>query len=91
MNGTQFECLNPLSYGVEPNPEELLHLELGYGLMNYEDIGHSLFSTTKQIFQTGSSRLLTLEKQAMQRVLVELYNYSFMVLMYFYSNLAPTF
>ena len=90
MNGTQFECLNPLSYGVEPNPAELLHLELGYGLMNYGDIGHSLFSTTKQIFQTGSSRLLTLEKQAMQRTFAELYNYSFMILMYLYFYVAPT-
>ena len=77
MNGTQFECLNPLSYGVEPNPAELLHLELGYGLMNYGDIGHSLFSTTKQIFLTGSSRQIVLYKQAMDRVYVELYFYSF--------------
>ena len=59
-----------------------MHLELGYGLMNYGDIGHALFSTTKQIFQTGSSRLLILQKQAMQRAFVELYNYSFMILMY---------
>ena len=59
-----------------------MHLELGYGLMNYGDIGHALFSTTKQIFQTGSSRLLILQKQSMHRAFVELYNYSFMILMY---------
>ena len=77
VGDTKYECLNPLDFGVEPNPEELNHLELGYGLMTFRDIGFALFSTTKQIFLTGSSRLIVLYKQAINRVYVELYFYSF--------------
>ena len=62
---------------MEPNPEEVNHIELGYGLMTFKDIGFALFSTTKQIFLTGSSRLIVLYKQAINRVYVELYFYSF--------------
>ena len=45
--------------------------------MTFKDIGFALFSTTKQIFLTGSSRLIVLYKQAINRVYVELYFYSF--------------
>ena len=77
MNGIQYECLNPLDHGVEPNSEELNRIEFGYGLMTYRNIGFALFSTTKQIFLTGSSRLIALYKQATSRTYVELYFYSF--------------
>ena len=64
MNGIQYECLNPLDHGLEPNPEELNRIEFGYGLLTFSDIWSALFSTTKQIFLTGSSRLIVLYKQA---------------------------
>ena len=80
VNGIQFQCLNPLNHGVEPNPEELNHIELGYGLLSFRNIGLALFSMTKQIFLTGSSRSIVLYKQAMIRVYVELYFYSFIFL-----------
>ena len=45
--------------------------------MSFRGIGFALFSTTKQIFLTGSSRLTVLYKQAINKVYVELYFYSF--------------
>lgn len=90
VDGVQYECLNPLSYGVQPNSEELQHIEFGFGLMGYEDISFALFSTFIQIFQTGSFTLIILFKQAMQRTVVELYYYTLIILMYANSNLAPT-
>ena len=77
VNGIQYECLNPLDHGVEPNPEELNHIEFGYGLLTFSSIWSALFSTAKQIFLTGSSRLIVLYKQAINKVYVELYFYSF--------------
>ena len=77
VDGIQYECLNPLNHGVDPNPEELNHMELGYGLLTFRNIWFALFSTTKQIFLTGSSRLIVLYKQAISRVYVEIYFYSF--------------
>ena len=68
VNGVQFECLNPLTYGVEPNPDEVMNMEFGYGLLTYRNIGHALFSTTKQIFMTGSSRLAVLYRQTIHRL-----------------------
>ena len=81
VSGTQLECLNPLTLGVEPNPDELLVKELGYGLLNYQDIGHALLVTTIQIFNTGTFALLGLMKQALPRVVADLYYCSFMLLM----------
>ena len=66
---------------MEPNPQELVRLEFGYGLMGYEGMGSALFSTFIQIFQTGSFTLILLFKQAMQRTVVELYYYSLIILM----------
>ena len=66
---------------MEPYPNELMHVELGYGLLSYRSIGFALLSTTKQIFLTGSSRQIVLYKQAMDRVYVELYFYSFIFMM----------
>ena len=81
VNGVQYQCLNPLDYGVEPDPNELSHIELGYGLLSYSSMGLALLSTAKQIFMTGSSRLTALYKQAMSKVFVELYFYSFVFMM----------
>ena len=81
VNGTQYECLNPIFYGVEPNPNELMNMVQGFGLMNYQNMGFSLFSTFKQILLTGSSRLIVLYKQVLHRVYVEFYFYSFIYLM----------
>ena len=81
MNGIQYECLNPLDYNVEPNPDELNHMEFGYGLMTFSNFWFALFSTTKQIFLTGSSRLIVLYKQAINRAYVGLYFYSFIFIM----------
>ena len=81
VDGIQYECLNPLNHGVEPNPDELNRIELGYGLLSFRNIGFALFSTTKQIFLTGSSRLIVLYKQAISRAYVELYFYSFIFIM----------
>ena len=82
VGGIQYECLNPLNHGVKPNPEELNHIELGYGLLSFRNFGFALFSTTKQIFLTGSSRLTVLYKQAINEVYVEIYFYSFIFLTY---------
>ena len=82
VDGIQYECLNPLYHNVEPNPEELNHMELGYGLLTFRNIWFALFSTTKQIFLTGSSGLIVLYKQASNRTYVELYFYSFLFITY---------
>ena len=79
-DGVQYQCLSPLDYGVEPDPNELSHIEL-YGLLSYSNMGLALLSTAKQIFMTGSSRLTVLYKQAVSRVFVELYFYSFVFMM----------
>ena len=54
---------------------------MGYGLLSYSSMGLALLSTAKQIFMTGSSRLTVLYKQAVSRVFVELYFYSFVFMM----------
>ena len=81
VNGTQYECLNPIFHGVEPNPEEMMNMAQGFGLMNYQNMGFSLLSTFKQILLTGSSRLIVLYKQVLHRGYVELYFYTFIYLM----------
>ena len=81
VNGTQYECLNSIFFGVEPNQNELMNRVQSYGLMNYQNMGFSLFSTFKQILLTGSSRLIVLYKQVLHRAYVELYFYSFIYLM----------
>ena len=90
VNGTQYECLNPIFYGVEPNPNELMNMVQGYGVMNYQNMGFSLFSTFKQILLTGSSRLIVLYKQVLHRVYVELYFYTFIYFMYLCLYAGPT-
>ena len=70
-----------LDYGVEPDPNELSHIALGYRLLSYSSIGLAALSTGKQIFMAGSSRLTALYKQAMSKVFVELYFYSFVFMM----------
>ena len=89
VNGTQYQCLNPLSFGVEPSLDEQRNLEQGYGSLDYSDIWHALFSTTKQIFLTGSSRLIVLFKQSISWVFVEPYFYSFLLIMYSSPYLVP--
>ena len=81
VNGTQYECLNPIFHGVEPNPNELMNMAQGFGLMNYQNMGFALLSTFKQILLTGSSRLIVLYKQVLHRGYVELYFYTFIYLM----------
>ena len=54
---------------------------MGYGLLSYSSKGLALLSTAKQIFMMGSSRLTVLYKQAVSRVFVELYFYSFVFMM----------
>ena len=90
VGGVQYQCLNPLDYGIEPDPGELNHIEFGYGLLSYRSIGPALFSTAKQIFLTGSSRQVVLYKQAMDRVYVEAYFYSFIFMTYTCINPGPT-
>ena len=89
VDGIQYLCLNPIDYDVEPNPDELMHMEFGYGLLSYRNIGYALFSTTKQIFMTGSSRLIVLYKQATNRMYVELYFFSFVFVMYSFYKVDP--
>ena len=81
VDGVQYECLNPIFYGVEPNQAELNNPTQGYGLMQYSNIGFALLSTFKQIMLTGSSRLIVLYKQVLNRAYVELYFYSFIYFM----------
>lgn len=50
--------------------------------MNYQNIGYALFSTIKQTFLTGSSRLVILYKQVLNPIFVMIYFYSFIFLMY---------
>lgn len=47
-----------------------MHIEFGYGLLSYRNVGYALFATAKQIFQTGSSRLIVLYKQTTSRLYV---------------------
>lgn len=63
-----------------------MHIEFGYGLLSYRNVGYALFATAKQIFQTGSSRLIVLYKQTTSRLYVELYFYSFILIMYSYCE-----
>ena len=90
VDGTQYECLNPIFYGVEPNPNELNNMEQGFGVMSYGHMGLALFSTFKQILLTGSSKLITLYKQVLHRGYVEFYFYSFIYLMYQVYYPVPT-
>ena len=63
-------------------------VEFGYGLLSYGSIGSALFSTTKQIFLAGSSKSIILYKQALNRVYVEVYLYSFVFLAYHFHKLG---
>ena len=58
-----------------------MNIVQGYGLLHYQNMGYSLFSTFKQLLLTGSSRLIVLYKQVLHRVYVELYFYTFIYLM----------
>ena len=66
---------------MEPNPDELMTIGQGYGLMTYQNIGTALFSTFKQTMLTGSSRLILLYKQAMNDAYVLVYFYSLIYFM----------
>jgi hypothetical protein len=60
----------------------------GYGLMRYNNIFYSLFSTFKQTFITGSSRLMILGKQVTNYFYVLIYYLSFIYLLaYIYLNI----
>jgi len=56
--------------------------------MKYTHIGYSLFSTLKQTFVTGSSRLINLQKQVTNQYFVLIYYLSFIYLLsYIYLNI----
>ena len=56
--------------------------------MTYENIFYALLSTFKEIFGTGCSRLIILEKQATNYIFVEIYYLSFIYLLsYIYLNI----
>lgn len=52
----------------------------GEGLMRYNNIFYALFSTFKQIFVTGSSRLMIMYKQVINFYYVLIYYFSFIYL-----------
>ena len=88
VNGVLYECINPIDYGVEPNPNELINIMQGNGLMQYSNIFYALFSTFKQTFITGSSRLMILGKQVTNYFYVLIYYLSFVYLLaYIYLNI----
>jgi len=73
---------------VEPNPYEVKNIYQGYGLMRYNNIFYALFSTFKQTFITGSSRLMILGKQVTNYFYVLIYYLSFIYLLaYIYLNI----
>lgn len=60
----------------------------GNSLMRYNNIFFALFSTFKQMFVTGSSRLMLLGKQVTNQYYVLLYYLSFCYLLsYIYLNI----
>jgi hypothetical protein len=60
----------------------------GNGLMRYNNIFFALFSTFKQMFVTGSSRLMLFGKQVLSQYYVLLYYLSFCYLLsYIYLNI----
>jgi hypothetical protein len=60
----------------------------GNGLMRYNNIFFALFSTLKQMFVTGSSRLMLLGKQVANPYYVLIYYLSFCYLLsYIYLNI----
>ncbi len=59
----------------------------GHGLMRYNNIWFALFSTIKQFFVTGSSRLMILGKQVLNQYYTLIYYLSYTYLLaYIYSN-----
>lgn len=88
VNGIQYECLNPLKYGVEPNPEEIYNLNQGYGFLTFSNIGYAFFTTFKNIFISGSTRSLVLYMPTLNSIYSAVYFYSFIYLMpYIYLNI----
>ena len=56
--------------------------------MNYENIFYAFLSTLKEIYGTGCSRLILLQKQATNYICVEIYYLSFIYLLsYIYLNI----
>lgn len=80
VDSIQYECLNPIDYGVQPNKQELVNMVQGNGLMNFSNIFYSLLSIFKQTFITGSSRLIILYKQAINYLYVEIFFFSYIYL-----------
>jgi len=80
VNSVQLECLNPTDYYITPNEEELVNIKLGNGLLKYSNIFYALLSTFKQIFITGSSRLIVIFKQVLNPIFVILYYLSLIYL-----------
>lgn len=88
VGGVQYECLNPIDFGVQPNEEQAYNIMQGNGLMKYDNIFYSLFSTFKQTFITGSSRIMLLNKQVLHYLYVLVYYLSFIYLLaYIYLNI----
>lgn len=81
VNGEQLECLNPIDYAADPNPDQLINMIQGNGVMKYSNIFFAVLSTFKQTFVTGSSRLIILYKQVLNPIFVEVYFYSYIYLM----------
>ena len=89
--GVQYECLNPIDYNVEPMIEEFTGIEFGSGLLKYSNIFMAFMTTYKQTLITGSSRIILLQKQAMNFIFVLVYYYTFIYLLYLFPNPDPTF
>lgn len=88
VSGVQYQCLNPVDYGVEPNSVELKNFAQGYGFQTFSNIGYAFFFTFKNIFLCGSTRFLVLYMHTLGAIFVATYFYSFIYLMpYIYLNI----